>query len=136
MQEDFVQALLADAGLAALVGRRITWEKRKQGAPLPAIVLHVIAAPTKYTLKGRVQLRDWLVQADCIAGGFLAAVELARAAQAAIATPPFFTEPLNGVFVVDERTGLRDRRRAGSGDQLGRDRHDQVDLRVWHRAAA
>jgi hypothetical protein len=136
MQEDFVQALLADAGLAALVGRRITWAKRKQGAPLPAIVLHVIAAPTKYTLKGRVQLRDWLVQADCMAGGFLAAVELARAAQAAIATPPFFTEPLNGVFVVDERTGLLT---ADAPDPAsGSEEIDttQVDLRVWHRAAA
>lgn len=79
MEEDLVQAMLADAGLAGLVGRNIKWELLQQGAALPAICLHLIDGPPSYGMGGRVGLTVNLVQFEMLAGGFLEAKTIYRA---------------------------------------------------------
>ena len=39
MEEALVAYLLANAGLTAIVGNRINWTTRPQGAAVPAVVL-------------------------------------------------------------------------------------------------
>lgn len=140
MEEDLVAALLADAGLAALVGRRVNWMVRPRASALPAVVLQVVSAPETYTFQGRSRLAGHLVQADCWALTYLEAKWVARAATAAfdgMTLPPFF-----GCFV----EGGRDLFEAGSAPQppasaaadggLVDFYRASLDIRVWRRNAA
>lgn len=65
MEEELRALLLADAAIAALVGRRVDWTSRPQGNALPAIVLHLIDGAEGYTLQGRDGLFRGRVQVDC-----------------------------------------------------------------------
>lgn len=66
METLLVAAMLADAGLAALVAKRINWVARPQGAAVPAITLQVISAVREYPfanvnplVRYRVQVSVW-----------------------------------------------------------------------------
>lgn len=128
-----MQALLADAGLAAIVGTRITWERRKEGTPLPAIVLHLINANERYSMTRRLTFTDAIVQADLETAGFLEGVLLERAWLAA--TDTLKTKPLQ-VFPEARRGSVEAAEDpdpvTGSTDAYQR----QVDNRVWHERAA
>lgn len=85
MQEGLRALLLADAGVSALVGTRVTWGARPQGSALPAVVLHLISDVPGYTLAGDNGHRDSRVQVDSIGEGQpLSALNVARAVQAAL----------------------------------------------------
>lgn len=77
----------ADGAVAALAGPRVEWGKRRQGEPLPAVVLRVISDPRPQHLKGFQSLRETRVQADCMAETEKEAVDLAEAVIAAAAGP-------------------------------------------------
>lgn len=64
MQGALRARLIADAGVSALVGQRVYWMERPQGASLPAIVLQVISEDRPQHMKGFTGL-DWArVQID------------------------------------------------------------------------
>lgn len=143
MESDLVQAMLAFPALAAALGVNITWGVRKQGALLPAIVLHIISAPERYTLTGRVTLTDNVVQADVLASGFLDAQDIGRAVRdfcdavnAAAAADPGQVLLLRGCFVIAKRgdLDLADGPQPASGSTV--EHCVQLDLRVAHNTAA
>ena len=133
MEEDFVQALLGNAALAALVGTRITWMSRPQGAGLPAVVLQVVSSPRDYTMDRRESLERPLIQIDIWGGDYPTAKITTRAVMAALDT--LRTAPFLGAFIETER----DNWEAGDGPQSdGSTEFYRVslDVRVWHRNAA
>lgn len=87
MEEALTQFLLAQAGLTALVGTspaRVTWGRRAQGSPLPAVVLHVISRTHGYTMAGDTGTRPQRIQVDCWAATYAAAKAVARQVTAAL----------------------------------------------------
>ena len=93
-------ALLADAGLAALVGRRISWSLRPQGEPLPALVLTVVSRERDELLTAPGRLNSYRVQVDAYAGSYAGAKALARAALAAFDA---LAGHFQGAFLLTER---------------------------------
>jgi hypothetical protein len=87
MEEDLVAKLLADEGLAALVGARIYWLDRPQADALPSITLQVISPGRTYTYAGATGLNGPRVQVDCWGASYLSAKQIARALVAAIEAP-------------------------------------------------
>ena len=65
MEEDFIQFLLADAPIAALVADRIHWRERPQGGRMPDIILNNLGGPADYTMNGPSGLKQTRVQIDC-----------------------------------------------------------------------
>lgn len=132
MEEDLTAAMLAYAGIKALVKSRIQWLVRPQGALLPAIVLQKVSAPRAYTLQGRVGLVGHLVQASCWGRTFLEAKGVSRAVL--LLADTLTTAPFQGVFAENERDTVE------TGAPLPDGAEDyyrtDLDLRVWHFSAA
>jgi hypothetical protein len=84
MEEQLTNYLLAQAGLVALVGNRITWTRRAQGAALPAIVLHVISRTPAYTMDGPTNATPQRIQTDCWGKTYSEAKAVARQVTAAL----------------------------------------------------
>jgi hypothetical protein len=101
MEEALVALLLADAGVAALVGTSVFWGVRPQGTTLPAITLTRISGQRDYTNEGASGLVSSRVQIDCEAETYLSSKTVARAVIAALAAVP--TSTLQGAFVEGER---------------------------------
>lgn len=78
--------LLANAGVAAIVGTRITWAIRPQDGILPCIVLTLASGERPQTLED-YSLRRSRVQIDCWSRDALSGVGLRDAVQAALAGP-------------------------------------------------
>lgn len=134
MEEDLVAALLAAAGVAALVGDRIDWNILPQGGGLPAIALHRITGGFSYTMKGRSSTSSPLVQIDCWGGTFKQAKSTARAVQAVLEGLHKAHPRFQGVFVED----ARDTFEAGDGPQpdgATNFHRSSLDVRVWHTEA-
>lgn len=133
MEQALIDRLLADAGLSALVGTRIDWLKRPQGAALPAVTLQIASSPYEYTMKGRTKLVGRLVQMDAWAGGFPPVVALANALKAALVGP--YDLPIHLLRLENERDGFEGRDdpdNTGSTDFYRR----SLDVRVWSDDAA
>ncbi|WP_404713194.1 DUF3168 domain-containing protein [Sphingomonas sp. MMS24-J13] len=73
MEEWLRARLLGLSGMGAAVGTRIDWGARQQGAPLPAIELHLLTGQPGMHLAGADGWINALVQADCWGRTFLAA---------------------------------------------------------------
>jgi hypothetical protein len=92
MEESLIAFLLASTGLAALVGTRITWHAREQGAGLPAVVLHLIDRVPVYSDEGHAGLDATRVQINCLAtdatasAGKSKTILVARAVRAALSS--------------------------------------------------
>ncbi|MBL3587454.1 DUF3168 domain-containing protein [Rhodovulum sulfidophilum] len=71
--------LRADPGVAALAGERVNWDAHPQGAPRPALVLHLIAGAPGRTLTGPDGLWTGRIQIDAWARERAGAGALARA---------------------------------------------------------
>lgn len=67
MRVDLITRLRADAAIAAVIGNRAYWGKRKPGDPLPCIVLHKITPGNQYTYDGASQIYGARIQFDCLA---------------------------------------------------------------------
>jgi hypothetical protein len=65
MEADFLSLLKADPGVAGQVADRISWSALPQGTARPAIVMHLIKAPTNYHLGGASAPDTTRVQVDC-----------------------------------------------------------------------
>jgi hypothetical protein len=129
MEEDLRTQLLANAGVAALVGKRVTWIVRPQGSELPAVVLQRISSGRDYTYQGLMPLTGALVQIDCWGGSYKDAKHLARAVIAALGA---LTTPFQGAFVENERDTFE----RGDGPQTVTGPSDyyrsSLDIRLWH----
>lgn len=129
MEEALQAALLADAGVAAIVGTRVSWGARPQASCLPAVILHVVSAPMEHTYRGRVGLVAHLIQIDCWGGSYLAAKTLARAVMAALdgmKTAPLQAIPLD---VRDDDFTQGDGPDASGASDFYR---TSIDARIWH----
>lgn len=124
MEEQFRAALLANSGLAAIVGTRIDWGLRGQA---PSIRLQVVSGVPFYTHSGRNEMTPYLVQADCFGTRFGDAKRVARAVQAAcdnLGLPHF-----DSCFVENERD---DQDVDAASNPIHR---TSLDLRLWHHAS-
>jgi hypothetical protein len=133
MRQALIDRLLADAGLAALVGSRVDWLKRPQAGALPAITLQVTSSPYTYTMKGRTKLVDRQVQMDSWAADY-PTVEAVRLALVAALDGPY-EDPIRGLFIENEREsfeGRDDPDSSGSTDFF----RVSLDIRVWSDDAA
>lgn len=131
-EEALTAFLLADAGLAAVVAKRITWDERQQGASLPAIVLQVISGAPEASDEGRAGIESHRVQIDCWASTSLAAKTAARAVNAALEA----VEMTSGdtVFEAVFLDAERDFSERGQG---GRDLYRRsLDYIFWHKQAS
>lgn len=84
MEEALIAYLKANAGVAAVVGTRVTAGERKQGGDLPAIVFHLIGSDPHYADQGTTGLVDSLIQFDCWGETYADAKRAARAVKAAL----------------------------------------------------
>lgn len=71
--------LIAAAPVTALVGQRVTWVDRPQGAALPAITLQTITEDRPQTMAGFDGLDRSMVQVDCWAEEHIESTQLADA---------------------------------------------------------
>ncbi|KQO13279.1 DUF3168 domain-containing protein [Sphingomonas sp. Leaf242] len=131
MEEAFRAHLLATAGIAAIVERRVDWGMRKQGDPVSAIALHVISDIPDLTLAGASHWNVARVQADCWGRTFKAARDLGN-----LLALPVARGGLHGfrgsisdirfrIFVLDRDTGTDE-------DSAGPIHKSQVDLRIFY----
>ena len=105
MEAALIAKLLASSGVTALVSTRINWDRRPQGEPLPAVVLHLIDGVPDVTHGGASGLRVSRVQVDCDAASRKAAKAIARAIETAV-TAQTFTQGavrFDVILIVDER---------------------------------
>jgi hypothetical protein len=125
MEEEFRAALLANAGLAALVSARIEWGLRAPQSP--SVRLQVISGVRFYTHGGRDGMTPYLVQADCFGARYGDAKKVARALEAAaeaLGLPHF-----DSCFVENERDDQ-------DVDAANKPIHrTSLDLRLWHHAS-
>lgn len=129
MEEDLIAALLADAGLAALVGPRISWSLRPQAEALPALQLTVVSRDRDELLTEPGRLNSYRIQADAWAGTYAGAKALARAALAAFDA---LAAPFQGAFLLTERdlSDLSPGPQGGVGRTLFR---ISQDIELWRR---
>lgn len=129
MEEQLTNHLLAQAGLTALVGDRITWSRRAQGAALPAVVLNIISRTPGYSMEAVSGAVEQRVQVDCWGATYGDARGVARQ----------ITESLSGVrvtvagvnFLGSFKDGDRDSFEQGAGDEpLYR---VNLDFIIWTR---
>jgi hypothetical protein len=135
MEEDFIAALLAVAGVKALVGRASTGWSGRRVRGCRRSCCRRSPAPPLYTMAGRSDLAGHLVQVSCYGATYLAAKSVARAVTAA-----------------DRHAQHRPRRPAAGRRDRERARHlrtrrrpprrrpppstsfrTDLDVRVWHR---
>lgn len=127
MEEALIQQLLADPGLAAVFGERMSWGLRPQAEALPGLVLQLVSASPDYTLDGRQGLRGSLVQFDCWGSSYLEAKRGARALTAALDA---LAAPIKRAFIVN----LRDTAEAAEGPAPGGSvtfYRSSIDARIW-----
>lgn len=129
MEEELRAALLANAGVAAIIAARASWGGRPQTSQVPALILHVIASPQQHTYRGRNERVERVVQIDCWGGTYLEAKGLARAVLACL--DGLKAWPLK-VFPLDVRdddfTQAEGPDASGASDLY----RTSIDARVWH----
>ena len=84
MEEAIIARLLADSGVAAIVGTRVFPGSRPQNAALPSAVLNRISGGPLYADDGEVGLEQGRIQVDCWAETYTGAKLLARAVTACL----------------------------------------------------
>lgn len=131
MEEALVAYLLAQAGPSAMVSDRITWARRGQGKPLPAVVLYRIDGAPDYHLGGASGLVSSRVQVDCWANTFGDAKRTARAVAIAVSGMRFNQGAIrfDALLIIDERDSSEDL----NGTPLFR---TSLDLAVHHASAS
>ena len=130
MESALIAKLLATAGVTALVGQRINWSRRPQGAALPAIVLHRVSGLPDVHHAGASGLVVSRVQVDCWGEAYGSAKAVARAVQSAI-TAQTFTQGATRFDVI-----LIDSERDDSTDETTPLFRTSLDLMIHHANAS
>jgi hypothetical protein len=112
MEEAIIARLLADDGVAAIVGTGVYPGSRPQNSPLPAAVLNRISGGPLYADDGEVGLQQGRIQVDCWAETYTGAKLLARAVTASLSA--FDGTVGTTVFEFIELENERDLREGGS----------------------
>jgi hypothetical protein len=110
MEEQIRALLLADSGVTGMVGARVSWGARGQGAGLPAIVLNVISDVGTYLIDRPSGVSNARVQVDCYAQGYADAKLLSRAVLSVLSG--YRGGAIQGVF----HAGSRDGREGGTNE--------------------
>lgn len=127
MEELLRARLLANSGLAGLVGQRVTWLERPQGSLLPAVTLQIVSGPRSYTMSGPVGLVPYLIQIDAWGATYGSMKHVSRALVAALHTMK--TAPLQAfIDSEDESSERQDGPDAAGSTTFFRTR---LDTRVW-----
>lgn len=84
MEEALITLLAGNGTLTGLVGDRLSWGSREQGAALPAVTINAISGGPIYSDEGEVGLDDIRVQIDCWASTLTSAKAVGRAVRAVI----------------------------------------------------
>jgi len=79
MEEALIDWLLDDSAITTIAGQLVNWNVTPQGGGKPSIVLSRITGIRDYHMQGPSGLVRSLVQIDCWAGTFTAALTLGRA---------------------------------------------------------
>ena len=79
VEADLIGYLLADSGVAAIVGTRITPVSRTQGDPLPALTVTRVSGAPLYADEGEVGLTNARIQVDSWGSTYTSAKDLAAA---------------------------------------------------------
>lgn len=87
MEADLIARLLADSGLSALVGNRITPIERPQDEGLPAITLFRVSPGRSYTFGGASGSHGTLMQFDVWAASLMTAKQVMTALIAVLEQP-------------------------------------------------
>lgn len=136
MEEALTAYLLGATALTTLIGPRLTWGVRQQGAALPALVLNKIDALPDYQMQGPSGLVSARVQADCWASTYAAARGTARAVVGRLSglsqsisdgNSPETVTVLRGGFLVGDRDGYETE---AGGASLYR---VSLDFIIWHK---
>ena len=128
MEEALVAFLLADAGLASLVGSRIHWVRSPQGAASPRVVLYAIAGMRDMSLNnGPTGFISSRVQCDCIGISYGSAKSVARALEARLSgySGTLGLVRVEGAFLVGERDDYFD---TDTPDKVFR---TSLDFNIW-----
>jgi hypothetical protein len=129
MEEDFVNYLLSDAPLAALVSTRIRWTEKSQGEINPYVILNVVSRIKTYTYQEPTTLTPSRIQIDCYALTFIAAKNIARAVTARLSGMKVTqgSTVFEGGFFEGERD---DKENVNTPDKLFR---TSLDFIIWHK---
>lgn len=130
MEAALINRLLADAGVGAVVARRVTPVRRDQGGLLPALVLHRVGGSHDYHLGGASGLVASRVQIDCWGSTYASAKAAAAATKAALNGARWVANPVRVDAVLIE--GERDDTFDEGGKALYR---TSLDFMVHHAIA-
>lgn len=128
METALIQFLLAQPGLAVIVGPRINWSARPQADSLPAVVLFKMPGSGRDKhMKGRSGLVESRVQIDCWGKTYLSAKAVADQVLLASDALPGLRSGIDfqGVFPEGDRDDYE-------GDLPSRLYRTSFDLRIWH----
>lgn len=126
METALSERLINDGPVSALVGGRVDWGVRKQGDPLPLLVLQVFSDPRPQDYKGFVSMRETRVRIHCDAETRAEAVRLREAVIAAISAPGTFYGTRFGRAFIDTVRDL------GAHTDTGFVHRDSIDALIWH----
>jgi len=131
MEAALTAYLLAQNNLMTLIGNRLTWGRREQGKPLPAIVLHRIDGVPDYHATAASGLVESRIQADCWSSSLSEAQAVSRALEAVVSGKRFVqgTVRFDAILIADQRQDTFDE----TGGALYR---VSLDLSVHHARAA
>jgi hypothetical protein len=105
-----VARLGAGSATRGIASSRVTWRKREQGSPMPAVVLNVVSEARPQHLDGFDDMRTARIQADCWAQTLASAVALAEAViadlvgDAAVGNVAFWRASVEGPRDLGEQT--------------------------------
>ena len=130
MKEALRAALVADAGVAGLVAKRVAWGARPRMSELPSIALHQVSGVRQYAMQGASGLVAARVQIDCWALSNKDATSVADAVNTAIGGLAATVKgvQLQGCFLESEIDFVDDQG-ATPAELLHR---VSLDFMVWH----
>lgn len=128
MEESLTALVLADAGVAAIVGTRVTWLTRPQASALPAIVLQLISAIPVDSDEGDSGLVASRVQIDGWATSPLDAKKTIRAVKQRLSgrQDQHSGTEFQGIFTEDERDAVEETHAGQVVYRAG------LDIIIWH----
>lgn len=122
--------LLANSGVAAIVGDRIAWGALPRGTAYPAIALHLISGPRHYAMSGPSGLVQSRVQVDCCTESPAAADALARVVRRAL---DGIRTTVGGVMIQGAFLDTEADRRDEEPQPPSEVHHDVLqDYLIWH----
>jgi len=128
--EEAVRRLLLDAAaVTALVGDRVDWGVRSQGAKLPAIVIHLISGVPQMNMDGPSGWSRDRLQFDCWGRTYKAARDVADVLAGRSGLLLGLRRDLPGLRL---RTLIIGRRSDSDRDDQGPVHRASVDVMAWH----